>query len=81
MAERTVQHGQRMSQSRRWSLFESCTNIAVGYGVAVAGQMIVFPILGIAVSFSQNLTIGVIFTFISLARSYALRRVFNWIGK
>ena len=70
-----------MSQSRRWSFFESCVNVAVGYGVAVAAQIIVFPWFGMNVTLPQNLMIGVIFTAVSLARSYALRRVFNWIGR
>jgi hypothetical protein len=70
-----------MSQSRRMSLVESLTNIAVGYLVALAAQIIVFPLVGVQASLSQNLMIGVLFTLVSLARSYALRRVFNWIGR
>jgi hypothetical protein len=70
-----------MGQSRRMSLVESLTNIAVGYLVALAAQIIIFPILGVQASLHQNLMIGVLFTLVSLARSYALRRVFNWIGR
>lgn len=70
-----------MSQSRRWSFFEACVNVLVGYSVAVAAQILVFPLFGMRVSFTDNLLIGVIFTAVSLARSYALRRVFNWIGR
>jgi hypothetical protein len=70
-----------MSQSRRWSFFESCVNVVVGYSVAVLAQVLVFPLFGIRVSLADNLLIGVVFTVVSLARSYALRRVFNWIGR
>ena len=70
-----------MSQSRRWSFFESCMNVAVGYGVAVAAQVAIFPVFGIRVSLADNLLIGAFFTVVSIARSYALRRVFNWIGR
>lgn len=70
-----------MSQSRSMSLVESCVNVAVGYGVAVAAQVAIFPMFGIRVSLTDNLLIGVAFTLVSLARSYALRRVFNWIGR
>lgn len=70
-----------MSQSKRMSLVESLTNIAVGYLVALAAQIVIFPLLGVQASLSQNLMIGVLFTAVSLARSYALRRVFNWIGR
>ena len=66
-----------MTQTRRKSLLESLTNIAVGYAVALATQMIVFPIMGIHVRPSQNVRIGLVFTAVSLARSYWLRRFFN----
>jgi hypothetical protein len=70
-----------VSQSRRWSFYEASINVAVGYLVALVGQIITFKAMGIPVSLSQNILIGVIFTLISLARSYTLRRVFNWIGR
>jgi hypothetical protein len=70
-----------MSQSRRWSFYESCINVAVGYGVAVAAQVAIFPVFGIRVSLADNLLIGAFFTLVSIGRSYALRRVFNWIGR
>ena len=67
-----------MTQTRRKSLMESVANIAVGYGIALATQMIVFPAMGIEVRVSQNVRIGLIFTAVSLGRSYGLRRLFNW---
>lgn len=66
-----------MTQSRRHSALESVANVAVGYGVALATQLVVFPALGIPVRLSQNVAIGAIFTVVSLVRSYCLRRVFN----
>ena len=66
-----------MSQSRRMSLLEAVANVAVGYAVAVATQFLVFPAFGLRVGFAENLGIGAIFTAVSLARSYALRRLFN----
>jgi hypothetical protein len=70
-----------VSQSRRWSMFESVMNVLVGYGVAVTAQVLIYPLFDMHVTLAQNLLIGVIFTAISLARSYALRRAFNWIGR
>ena len=64
-------------QSRWMSLMEATTNIVVGYGLAVLTQMLVFPLFGLHASLDQNLAIGLIFTVVSLVRSYALRRVFN----
>ena len=68
-------------QTRLQSLVESCLNVLVGYLVALATQLIVFPLLDIPVRLDQNLLIGAIFTVVSLARSYALRRAFNWIHR
>ena len=65
----------------RWlSFVEAVTNIVVGYALAVMTQMIVFPLFGLHASLSENLLIGGLFTCISLARSYMLRRLFNTCG-
>lgn len=65
------------AQSRRMSLVESLVNVAVGYGVAVLAQVLVFPLFGLRASLGQNLAIGAIFTVVSIVRSYCLRRVFE----
>lgn len=64
-------------QTRLDSLLESGVNILIGYLVALASQLVVFPLMGIHVPLSTNLWIGFWFTLISLARSYILRRWFN----
>jgi len=66
-----------MKQSRLMSLVESLANVLVGYGVAVTTQMAVFPLFGLAVTVTENLLIGLIFTVVSIVRSYALRRGFE----
>lgn len=66
-----------MRQSRVMSLVEALANVVVGYGVAVLVQIVVFPTFGIAASLGQNLAIGLVFTGVSIVRSYALRRLFN----
>ena len=66
-------------QSKTQSLIESIANIAIGYGVAVLSQIIIFPWFGIFIGLEENLWIGLWFTVISLIRSYSLRRLFNWI--
>lgn len=64
-------------QSKRQSLIESFVNVAIGYGVALLSQILIFPLFGIHIPLASNLAIGAIFTVISIARSYAVRRVFN----
>lgn len=66
-----------MEQTKLGSLIESLMNIAIGYGVALLSQIVIFPLFGIHVSISTNLWIGAWFTVISLVRSYVIRRWFN----
>lgn len=61
------------------SLVESLANVAVGYGVAVVTQILIFPIFGLHTTLAQNLMMGGIFTVVSIGRSYALRRLFEEI--
>ena len=68
-----------MKQSRVMSLVESVANVIVGYGVAVLTQILIFPIFGLHTTLAQNLKMGAIFTIVSIARSFALRRVFEAI--
>lgn len=67
------------SQSRRASLIEAATNTVVGYCLAVLTQIAVFPIFDIEVDLPAHLGIGFAFVVVSLARSYVLRRVFEWL--
>ncbi|WP_337875580.1 hypothetical protein [Elioraea sp.] len=61
------------------SLIEAVANVAVGFGVAVLAQVVVFPLFGLDVPFADNLLVGAIFTAVSIGRSYALRRLFEAI--
>ena len=49
------------------SLVEALANVAVGFGVAVATQVIVFPIFGLRASLADNLTIAALFTLLCRA--------------
>ena len=59
------------------SLVEAITNVVVGYGIAVATQLVVFAWFGLPARVSDALAIGAVFTGLSLARGYVLRRVFE----
>lgn len=64
-------------QSKKHSLIESLTNIAVGYSVALLSQIIIFPFFNIIIPLRDNILIGVWFTVISIIRSYVIRRFFT----
>lgn len=64
-------------QLKKHSLIESVTNVAVGYGVALASQIAIFPVFGIEVTLKDNVMIGAFFTVVSIVRSYILRRIFT----
>jgi len=64
-------------QTKRASLAESLLNVAIGYGVALLSQIIVFPWFGIYVGISANVAIGAVFTVVSIVRSFAVRRLFE----
>jgi hypothetical protein len=66
-----------MSQSRLGSFIESIINVLLGFGVGVASQYFIFPLFDIHIPFWTNVEIAVWFTFISIARSYIVRRTFN----
>ena len=66
-----------MRQSRLMSFVEALANVVVGYGIGVGIQLAVFPVFGLAVSLGQNLAIGLVFTAVSIVRSFVLRRLFE----
>ena len=67
-------------QSRAGSLLEAVANVAVGFVVALVAQIVIFPLFGLQVSGADHIKIGLLFTLVSILRSYALRRAFNWWG-
>lgn len=66
-------------QSKKWSMIEVVVSVAIGYFVALLTQLLVFPFMRIPVSWEQNFQIGAIFTVVGVARSYFVRRFFNWL--
>lgn len=66
-----------MKQSRRGSAIESAINVGIGYGVSVVANILVLPMFGMYPSLADSLAIGLVFTVISLVRSYVIRRMGN----
>lgn len=67
-----------MTQSKSHSLIEALTQTVTGFVQGVLTQMVLFPLYGWTPTFSQNLQLVLAFTVVSLARSYLVRRAFNW---
>ena len=67
-------------QTKKMSLIETVSSVIIGFIVALISQQVIFPILGIEVTFSENIILGIFFTVVSIVRGYYVRRFFNWLG-
>ena len=66
-----------MKQTKQKSLIESVTQTIIGLGTSILIQIILYPIMGIPVTFSQNLIITAVFFIVSIVRGYFVRRIFE----
>lgn len=66
-----------MKQSKLMSLLETTLSTAAGFGISLGAQWFFLPLIGVTISLTQNVTFAVIMTFVSLARQFMLRRVFE----
>ena len=64
-------------QNKKQSLIESIAQTIIGLGTSIIIQVVLYPILGIPVSFTQNLIITAVFFVVSIVRGYIVRRIFN----
>ena len=65
-------------QSKLDSFIEAWLNVLIGFGVSVLANFVIFPLVGIGASTTQIIAVGVFMTFVSVARSYLVRR---WANK
>ena len=64
-------------QSKMESMIESLTSTTIGIIIGIVLNLTILPIFGYPVSLSDSLWISVIFTIVSIVRSYVIRRFFN----
>ena len=64
-------------QTKKWSMIESVTSTTIGIIIGIVLNLTILPIFGYPVSLSDSLWISVIFTVVSIIRSYIIRRWFN----
>lgn len=66
-----------MNQTKLGSLIEALFNVLIGFTINYCANLLIFPLFGMHISLSDNVWMGLIYTFISIARSYIIRRWFN----
>ena len=66
-----------MTQTKRQSVIESITQTIIGMVVSLCIQLIIYDVLNIKVTFTQNLIITFVFFIASIVRGYIIRRIFN----
>lgn len=66
-----------MSQTRLGSFIEAWVNVLIGFGINWIANLLILPLFGFDITGVQAFNMGLIFTVISVARSYAIRRWFN----
>ncbi len=67
-----------MTQTRLGSLYEALFNTFIGFWINFAANLLILPAFGFeSLTVGTNLILGVLYTGISVARGYVVRRWFN----
>lgn len=66
-----------MRQTRWGSFVEVSINIFIGYWINFIANLLILPMFGFHITLTDNLLMGFIYTFISVARGYVIRRWFE----
>lgn len=70
--------GQQVNQTKLGSFIESWVNVLIGFGINFTANLIILPMFGFStLTVGTNFAIGMIYTVISVVRSYVIRRWFN----
>jgi hypothetical protein len=64
-------------QSKLGSLIESVTNTAIGFSVTWLCSPFIYSFCDIKYNYTQLTQVTILFTLVSVARSYVIRRFFN----
>ena len=66
-----------MNQTRLESLIEVLFNILIGFFINFIANILILPMFGFNISATSAFSLGLVFTVISVARGYIIRRWFN----
>jgi hypothetical protein len=64
-------------QTKIMSFVEACIQTVIGFSITLIAQYFIYKYFYIVVSWADFITIALLFTGISLIRSYIIRRIFN----
>lgn len=64
-------------QTKKQSIKEALTNTGIGMIIAFITNSIVLPLFGMPYEFGKFTLITIVYTLISVARNYVIRRMFN----
>lgn len=66
-------------QNKKQSLIEAIVATIIGLFTSFIIQIFLYPLMGIPISFSQNIIITLVFCLVSIIRGFLVRRMFNRI--
>jgi hypothetical protein len=66
-----------MRQTKLGSFYEACINVAIGFGINFVANLIILPLFGFNITLMDNFYIGLLYTIVSVVRSYVVRRWFD----
>ena len=64
-------------QTKKESMIESLTSTTIGWLIGVILNLTVLPLFDYNITVTDSLLVSLIFTAVSVARSYVVRRIFN----
>jgi hypothetical protein len=66
-----------MQQTKLGSFYEACINVVIGFVINFIANLVILPLFGFHITLVDNFYIGLLYTIVSVARSYVVRRWFN----
>lgn len=66
-----------MKQAKVDSILEATINVMLGLAISMSANTLIFPLFGWDITMTENIYMGLIYSFISIVRSYIIRRAFN----
>ena len=72
-----MKEGQDSMQNKLQSFIESVFTVTSGFIIALAVQLLIFPLYDIDITLCQNIQRVMILTVTSIIRIYFIRRLFN----